>query len=76
MSAETHQALQEALAAHVSSEFPDEPCMVTHWTLLGATMDGNGEPGTFREDSQYQGMPIWQVLGLIADGERRLRIAE
>lgn len=72
MSAETHQVLQEALAAHVASEFPDEPVVVTHWTLFGATINGEGEPGSFREDSDYEAMPSWQVLGLLEDARRRI----
>ena len=72
MSAETHAALTAALAEHVASEFPDEPVVITHWTLVGATMNGAGEPGSFREDSAYEHMPIWQALGLLHDALRRI----
>lgn len=72
MSAQTHQALVEALVAHVADEFPDEPVVITAWTLIGATMNAAGEPGAFREDSGYEVMPSWQVLGLLDDARRRI----
>ena len=72
MSAETHAALVQALVEHVASEFPDEPVVVTHWTLVGATMNAEGDPGSFREDSAYEAMPAWQVLGLLDDARRRI----
>lgn len=72
MSAETHAALVAALQEHVASEFPDEPVVITHWTLVGATMNAEGEPGAFREDSAYERMPSWVVLGLLEDARRRI----
>lgn len=72
MSADTHAALVSALQAHVADEFPDEPVVITAWTLVGATMNADGEPGAFREDSGYENMPSWQVLGLLEDARRRI----
>ena len=72
MSAETHAALVSALQEHVASEFPDAPVVITHWTLLGATMDAEGEPGLFREDSDYERMPEFVVLGLMEAARRRI----
>jgi hypothetical protein len=72
MSAETHHALQQALIEHVASEFPDEPVVITAWTLAGATMNAAGEPGAFREDSGYHTMPAWHLRGLLEDARRRI----
>lgn len=72
MSVETHEALARAIRDHLASEFPEGSVVLTHWTLVGATMDAEGEPGSFREDSLYEQMPIWQALGLLHDGIRRI----
>lgn len=71
MSAETHDTLDRAIREHLASEYPDG-AVLTHWTLAGATMEGNGQPGTFREDSAYQDMPTWQVRGLLSEALHRL----
>lgn len=75
MSAATHEALERAIREHLAVEFPDETVALTHWTLAGATMNGDGVSGFFREDSGYLDMPLWQVLGLLAEALRRCHAA-
>lgn len=76
MSAETHAVLQEAMVTHIQSELEaqgvEPPVVVTHWTLVIATIDANGMPGTMREDSQYESAPAWVVGGLLNDAMQRL----
>lgn len=67
MSAQTHTTLDAALQAHLLDEFGETLGVVTHWTLVAATVHGEG-PGLIAEHSEYEVMPAWQVRGLLSTG--------
>lgn len=71
MSTKTKDALDKAFREHMQDSFGEDAAIITHWVLVAAGLDANGDPRLLTETLD-DNMPMWQIRGLLNEGLIRL----
>lgn len=69
MSAQTLQAVEDAIAAHLADEY-DEPWLITHWYTIACASDAGMERTNYVH--MTPDAPLHTSLGLIRVADNRL----
>jgi hypothetical protein len=73
LSSTTKDNLDKALKEHFLDEWgPEGLVIITHWTIVAAGLDRDGDPEIMNEDSDEK-MPVWQTRGLLHEGIKNLK---
>lgn len=75
MSAETKNILDKALRDHMNDEWEEDASLLTHWIVIAAGVDADGEPRIMSETLDEL-MPAWQVRGLLGEALINLDVDE
>lgn len=75
MSQKTHDSLDAAITAHMQDINGDQAALITHWVVVVATVDSNGDP-RIMNDFRDEQMPTWQIKGLLSDAIEKVIDAE
>lgn len=67
MSDASWERVREALEAHLVAEADGDVSVVTHWFVVAAGMNANGDPMVMSETSMKDDMPRWMQRGLLHD---------